>query len=274
MCELTLSLVCTRKGQAHAFLIEVLPEPPRMQMPAKPFETIIAEIDDTDVRALINDYRDVFCDELPRSATPADRPAKLSVIVPPGYVPYHRKCYPMSAEDEALMEEEIARLLRAGRIHRSTSPHGAPALIARSGGKRRMCIDYSHLNNSAQLHQFPIPSADSIFRRMYKADRITVLDAVSSFHQNPVEESSIPYLAFNDHRQRRWEWLVAPFGFVNSGSIHSINMQYYFGDTPRSGTYVDDLATWSVRSKPDHMESLRYILETARREQMYFKGSC
>ena len=89
-----------------------------------------------------NEFLDVF-DEI--SGLPPDRVVEFSIDIISGATPISNAPYGM-APTELAMKEQLLEYSSKGLIRPSTSPWGAPMLLAnKKDGGKRLCIDYLSL---------------------------------------------------------------------------------------------------------------------------------
>ena len=100
-------------------------------------------VQDPELRKLLDEFRDVFKDELPDGLPP--KRAVDHEINTGNEAPANRNAYPLSVVQLEEQTKQIDNLFKWGLIHESTSPWGAPVLFVRKPkvpGEWRMCIDY------------------------------------------------------------------------------------------------------------------------------------
>ena len=152
------------------------------------------------LREIIEEYRDVFPDTLPKG-----RPPKRDIVheinTEPGVEPVNRPPYRLSPAEQDKMEEQVKDLLAQGFIRPSNSPYGAPILfVPKKDGRWRMCIDYRALNKQTIKDVFPLPRIDSLLERLGQARVFSKLDLASGYHQIEVKEQHIGKTAFRTSR--------------------------------------------------------------------------
>ena len=202
------------------------------------------------LREIIEEYRDVFPDTLPKG-----RPPKRDIVheinTEPGVEPVNRPPYRLSPAEQDEMEEQVKDLLAQGFIRPSNSPYGAPILfVPKKDGRWRMCIDYRALNKQTIKDVFPLPRIDSLLERLGQARVFSKLDLASGYHQIEVKEQHIGKTAFRTSRGH-YEFLVMPFGLTNAPATFQRLMNKVFaahiGDF--ICVYLDDILVFSRNSR-------------------------
>jgi hypothetical protein len=84
---------------------------------------------DPELRKVINEFRDVFRDDLP-DGLPPKRPVD-HVIDTGSQAPNNRNAYPLSVAQLEEQTKQIQALLKRGLIRESVSPWGAPVLFVK-----------------------------------------------------------------------------------------------------------------------------------------------
>ena len=165
-------------------------------------------------RDLIQEYRDIFPDDLP-AGLPPKRPGMVSELVIPfkeGRVPVtsYRIRYSPAEIEEA--RKQVKRFLEKGFARPSVSPFGSNILFTpKKVGGLRMCIDYRKINAQTIKDKHPLPRPDELMDQLNGADTFSGIDLLSGYHQVRVHESDIPKTAFRTS-EGLYEWLVMPFG--------------------------------------------------------------
>jgi hypothetical protein len=131
---------------------------------------------------VVNEYPDVFLDELP--GMPPDRDIEFSIELLPGTAPIYKRPYGMNVKDLTELKKQIDELLSKGYIRPSSSPWGSPILfVDKKDGTRRMCIDYRPLNDVTVKNKYPLPWIGDLFDHMKGAKIFSKIDLRSGYHQ-------------------------------------------------------------------------------------------
>nr|GEV42081.1 putative reverse transcriptase domain-containing protein [Tanacetum cinerariifolium] len=118
-------------------------------------------------------------------------------------------------------------------------------------GSVRMCIDYRELNKLTMKNCYLLPTIDDLFDQLQGLSAYSKIDLRSGYHQLRVREEDIPKTAFRT-RYGHYEFQVMPFGLTNTPAVFMDLMN---------------------RSKQEHEEHLKLILELLKKEQLYAKFS-
>ncbi|XP_019232421.1 PREDICTED: uncharacterized protein LOC109213113 [Nicotiana attenuata] len=136
-----------------------------------------------------------------------------------------------------------------------------------------MCIDYRQLNKVTVKNRYPLPRIDSLFDQLQGARVFSKIDLRSGYHQLKIREPNIPKTAFRT-RCGHYEFLVMLFGLTNAPAAFMHLMHNVFWPYLDSFVIVsiDDILVYS-RSREDHEQHLRTVLQTLREKKLYAKFS-
>ena len=227
-------------------------------------------VQDPELRKLLDEFRDVFKDELPDGLPP--KRAVDHEINTGNEAPANRNAYPLSVVQLEEQTKQIDNLFKWGLIRESTSPWGAPVLFVRKPkvpGEWRMCIDYRALNHKTLKNAYPLPRIQDCLDRLGKASHLTTLDLTSGYWQVRIAEGDIPKTAFNT-RYGKYEFLVMPFGLTNAPATFQTMMNSILRPYIDKFVlvYLDDILIYS-NSVEQHREHLRLVLEALRQHSLY-----
>ncbi|KAJ9560649.1 hypothetical protein OSB04_005809 [Centaurea solstitialis] len=205
----------------------------------------------------------------PRKKTVADVP-----VVIPGATPVAKAPYRLAPPEMMELSKQLGELLDKGFIRPSTSPWGAPILfVKKKDGSMRMCIDYRELNKLTVKNRYPLPRIDDLFDQLQGAAWFSKIDLRSGYHQLKVREEDVHKTAFRT-RYGHFEFVVMPFGLTNAPAAFMDLMNRVCRPMLDRSVivFIDDILIYS-RSKEEHVEHLREVLEVLRKEKLYAKFS-
>ncbi|GJU39625.1 putative nucleotidyltransferase, ribonuclease H [Tanacetum coccineum] len=164
-----------------------------------------------------------------------------------------------------------------GFIRPSVSPWGAPVLfVKKKDGSMRLCIDYRELNKITIRNRYPLPRIDDLFDQLQGAKAISPRDRFRSGYlsgTDQVREQDISKTAFRT-RYGHYEFLVMPFGLTNAPAVFMDLMNRIFHEFLDKFVivFIDDILVFS-KSKEEHEDHLRTVLQILRQEKLYAKFS-
>ncbi|GJU23957.1 putative reverse transcriptase domain-containing protein [Tanacetum coccineum] len=137
------------------------------------------------------------------------------------------------------LSTQLQELSDKGFIRPSSSPWEAPVLfVKKKDGSFRMCIDYRELNKLTVKNRYPLPRVDDLTRYGH------------------------------------YEFQVMPFGLTNAPAIFMDLMNQVCKPYLDKFVivFIDDILIYS-KSKEEHAEHLKLILELLKKEELYAKFS-
>ncbi|KAI3725499.1 hypothetical protein L1987_65289 [Smallanthus sonchifolius] len=221
---------------------------------------------------IVGDYPEVFPEDLPE--LPPSLQVEFRIDLVPGAAPVARSPYRLAPSELQELSNQLQELLEKGFIRPSFSPWGAPVLfMKKNDGSFRMCIDYRELNKLTIKNRYPLPRIDDLFDQLQGSTHFSKIDLRSGYHQLRVQEDDIPKTAFRT-RYGHYEFLVMPFGLTNAPAVFMDLMnrvcKLYLDKFVI--VFIDDILIYS-RSKEEHKQHLRLILELLQNEKLYAKFS-
>ncbi|GJR03748.1 putative nucleotidyltransferase, ribonuclease H [Tanacetum coccineum] len=242
-------------------------------------EGFLATIHDTtsDVSSIhdqpiVSEFQDVFPEELP--GIPPIRDVEFNIELIPGAEPISKAPYRMAPIELKELKDQLQELLERGFIRPSVSPWGAPVLfVKKKDGSMRLCIDYRELNKDPLRNRYPPSRIDDLFDQLQGAKHFSKIDLRSGYHQLRVKEQDISKTAFRT-RYGHYEFLVMPFGLTNAPAVFMDLMNRVFHEFLDKFVivFIDDILVFS-KSKEEHEEHLRTVLQILRQEKLYAKFS-
>ena len=130
-------------------------------------------------------------------------------------------------------------------------------VVPKKGGKRRVCVDYTDLNDSCPKDNFPLPHIDQIVDASSGPGMLSFLDAFSGYHQIPMYQPDAEKTTFiTPHGLFCYN--VMSFGLKNVGATYQRLVTKMFkpllGKTME--VYIGDMLIKS-NQHPDHVTHLQ-----------------
>ncbi|GJS23954.1 reverse transcriptase domain-containing protein [Tanacetum coccineum] len=221
---------------------------------------------------VIRDFPEVFPDDLP--GLPPPRQVEFKIDLVPGAAPVARAPYRLALLEMKELSEQLKELLEKGFIRPSSSPWGAPVLfVKKKDGSFRMCIDYRELNKLTVKNRYPLPRIDDLFDQLQGSSVYSKIDLRSGYHQLRIREEDIPITAFR-MRYGHYEFHVMPFGLTNAPAVFMDLMNRVCKPYLDKFVivFIDDILIYS-KTKEEHSEHLKIILDLLKKEKLYAKFS-
>lgn len=227
------------------------------------------QVTDPDIEAVLNEFQDVWPDDLPELPPDRDTPPVIELV--PGAKPVFRRRGRYTQAELEEMRKQIEAGIAAGRIRISHSPWGAPVLFVpkKTGRGLRMCVDYRGLNQVTVKNRYPLPRIDDLMDQLSGAKFFSSLDLLHGYYQLGLKEEEIPKTAFITPFGL-YEYTVMPFGLTNAPSVFQAYMNkilqpYLYRFVL---VYLDDILIYS-RTKEEHISHIRQVLQTLRDNKLY-----
>ncbi|GJY58776.1 reverse transcriptase domain-containing protein [Tanacetum coccineum] len=222
--------------------------------------------------SVVREYVDVFPKDLP--GLPPLRQVEFRIDLVAGATPVARSPYRLAPSEMQELSSQLQELQDKGFIRPSHSPWGAPVLfVKKNNGSFRMCIDYRELNKLTVKNRYPLPRIDDLFDQLQGARYFSKIDLRSGYHQLRVHEEDISKTAFRT-RYGHFEFTVMPFRLTNAPAVFMDLMnrvcKLYLDKFVI--VFIDDILIYS-RSKEEHEDHLRLVLELLRQEKLFAKFS-
>ena len=136
-----------------------------------------------------------------------------------------------------------------------------------------MCVDYRQLNKVTIKNKYHLLRIDDLFDQFQGAKIFSKIDLRSGYHQLRIKEGDISKTAFRT-RYGHYEYLVMSFGLTNAPAAFMDLMNRVFKPWLDKFVvvFIDDILVYS-KTKEEHEQHLRMVLETLRSHQLYAKFS-
>ena len=176
-------------------------------------------------------------------------------------VPIHFRSRRLSPRHQAIVREELDRMLEAGIIKPSVSAWSFPVVIVqKKDGKPRFCVDYRTLNQKMKADRWPLPKIEEIFDDLKGSTHFTTLDLFSGYWQVRLREDCKEKTTFVC-RYGTYQFEVMPFGLMNAPSTFQRMMDQVFRHLDFVRVYLDDVVVFS-ESLETHMKHLNMVFTT------------
>nr|GFB13728.1 putative reverse transcriptase domain-containing protein [Tanacetum cinerariifolium] len=216
---------------------------------------------------IVSEFPDVFPDELP--GIPPVREVEFNIELIPGAEPISKAPYRMDPIELKELKDQLQELLERGFIRPSISPWGAPVLfVKKKDGSMRLCIDYPVFMDlmNRVFHEF-LDKFVIVF-----IDDILVFSKSKEEHEDHLRTdiSKTVFRTLYGH----YEFLVMPFGLTNAPAVFMdlMNRVFYEFLDKFVIVFIDDILVFS-KSKEEHEDHLRTVLQTLRQKKLYAKFS-
>ncbi|GJS35297.1 putative reverse transcriptase domain-containing protein [Tanacetum coccineum] len=227
-------------GKVLRVLGERPEEKARLLMSAKASDKKQEEI------VVVRDFPEVFPDDL--SGLPPLWEIEFRIELIPGVVPIAKSPYlrRLGVPSVVLKKQEV---------------------LSRSG------IGYRELNKLTVKNRYPLPRIDDLFDQLQGSQFFSKIDLRSGYHQLRVHEDDIPKTAFRT-RYGHFEFTVMPFGLTNAPAVFMDLMNRVCRPYLDKFVimFIDDILIYS-KTREEHVEHLRLVLELLRKEKLYAKFS-
>ncbi|GJZ08588.1 putative reverse transcriptase domain-containing protein [Tanacetum coccineum] len=221
---------------------------------------------------VVRDFTEVFPEDL--SGIPPTRQVEFQIDLIPGAAPVARAPYRLALSEMKELSDQLQELSVKGFIRPISSPWGAPVLfVKKKDGSFWMCIDYRELNKLTVKNRYPLLRIDDLFDQLQGSSVYSKIDLRSGYHQLRVREEDIPKTAFRT-RYGHYEFQVMSFGLTNAPAVFMDLMNRVCKSYLDKFVivFIDDILIYS-KSKQDHEEHLKPILELLKKEELYAKFS-
>jgi hypothetical protein len=237
---------------------------------------MIRDVNDTPMKLenvpIVCEYPDVFPEDLP--GLPPDREIEFNIDLLPDTQPISIPPYRMAPAELKELKNQLQDLLNKGFIRPNCSPWGAPVLfVKKKDGSFRLCVDYRQLNKITVKNKYPLPRIDDLFDQLQGSQCFSKIDLRSGYHQLKIKDEDISKTAFRT-RYGHYEFLVMSFGLTNAPAAFMDMMNRIFKPFLAQFVvvFIDDILVYS-KSKEEHEQHLRLILQTLREHKLYAKFS-
>ncbi|GKB06168.1 putative reverse transcriptase domain-containing protein [Tanacetum coccineum] len=224
-------------GKVLRVLGERPKEKARLLMSAKASDKKQEEI------VVVKDFLEVFPDDL--SGLPPLQEIKFQIELIPGAAPIAKSSYRLASSELEELSGQLKELQDKGFIRPSLSPWGAPVLfMKKKDGSFRMWSQF-----------------------------LSKIDLRSGYHQLRVPKDNILKTTFRT-RYGHFKFTIMPFGLTSAPAVFMDLMNRVCGPYLDKFMIVfrDDILIYS-KTREEHVEHLRLVLELLKKEKLYAKFS-
>ena len=160
------------------------------------------------------------------------------------------------------------------QIEKSLSPWASLVVIVpkKSGPgeppKRRMCVDYHHINalqtkvdssSRGCMSLYPLPKIDEMFAKLCSTKIFTTLDLCSGYyHIGLTDEAKLKIAFITPHG--KWHFNMVPFGLALAPSYFQQLMNQVLQGLDFAIAYLDDIVIFS-NNKVEHLQHLEAVFK-------------
>ncbi|KAL0408291.1 UNVERIFIED_CONTAM: Transposon Ty3-G Gag-Pol polyprotein [Sesamum radiatum] len=150
------------------------------------------------VTSLLQDYEDVFPDEIPPGLPPI-RGIEHQIDFMPGASLPNRPAYRTNPEESKEIQRQIQEWMTKGYVRESLSPCAVPVLLVpKKDGTWRMCVDCQAINNITIRYRHPIPRIDDMLDELNGSTIFSKIDLKTGYHQIRMKEGDEWKIAFKN----------------------------------------------------------------------------
>jgi hypothetical protein len=122
-------------------------------------------------------------------------------------------------------------------------------------------------------NKYPLPRIDDLFDQLRGVAVFSKIDLRSGYHQVRIKDEDIHKTTFR-MRYGHYEFVVVPFGLTNAPTTFMCLMNSVLNKYLDKFVlvFVDDILVYS-KTREEHEEHLRMVLQVLREHQMYAKFS-
>ena len=196
--------------------------------------------------------------------SPANASHKLNVLLFAKLV--RQKVRRFHPDRQQIIQAEVDNLLEVGFITEVKYPEWLAnvVVVPKKGGKWRVCVDYTDLNDACPKDSFPLPCIDQIVDSSAGHGKLSFLDAFSGYYQIPMCPPDVEKTSFITPHGLFYYNLM-PFGLKNVGATYQRLVTKMFrpllGKTME--VYIDDMLIKS-KERSDHTTHFQQVFNLLR----------
>ena len=176
-------------------------------------------------QSLLQEFKDVFPDELPLGLPPL-RGIEHRIDLIPGAPLPNKAPYRVNPEETKEIQQQVQQLIDNGHVRESLSPCVVPViLVPKPDGSFRLCSDCRPINAITVCYRHPIPRLDDMLDELSGANFFSKIDLKSGYYQIRMQEGDEWKTAFKT-KFGLYEWLVMPMGLSEAPGTFVRLMHY------------------------------------------------
>ncbi len=182
--------------------------------------------------------------------------------------------YRTSPATQAVLQQEVSKLLDHNVIEESHSPWSAPVVLVRKkDGTHRFCVDYRRLNDVTIKDSHPLPRVDDTLDRLSGARVFSTIDLTAGYWQIPLNPNDKEKTAFSTGTGL-YQFRMMPMGISNAPPSFQRLMELVLRGLHWSVCliYLDDIIVYSA-DFPQHLQHLREVFQRFRTAGLKLKPS-
>ena len=196
--------------------------------------------------------------------SPVHASHKLNVL--PSARPVQQRVRHFHLDSHKIIQAKVDNLLKAGFIREAKYPEWLAnvVVVSKKGGKWRVCVDYTDLNDACPKDSFPLPRIDQIVDASAGHGKLSFLDAFSGYHQIPMYLPDVEKTSFiTPHGLFCYN--VMPFELKNVGATYQRLVTKMFRPLLKKTmeVYIDDMLIKS-KERMDHTMHLQQVFDLLR----------
>lgn len=223
---------------------------------------------DTDLQNLMNEYADIFDDNVSSVAN-----YTVTLCIKDNAQPIKFRSRPVPFAMRQAADVEIDRLLKNGIIEH-VDPTVTPiewatpvVYVPKPNGQLRLCGDFKvTINKYLDAHPHPLPRFEEVVNKLSGYTEFSIIDLKDAYLQLPVAEESRKYLVISTHKGF-FRYTRLPFGINSAPGIFQAYMDTLFEGVDGVGWFLDDIATGGC-NRQQHLERLRTVFQILRRAHL------
>jgi len=165
---------------------------------------------------------------------------------------------------QAVINQEVDKMLAEGIIEPSRSAWSSPVVIVRKKGEgHRFCIDFRKLNAASEKDAYPLSHITATLDKLRGAKYLSTLDLKNGYWQILLSPESRSRTAFTVPGRGLYQFTVMPFGLHSTPATFQRLLDDVLGpDLEPRVVYLDDIIV--CRTFEEHLELLEEVFRRLR----------